>query len=164
MDLVTPGIGLIFWTTIIFSTVLLILRLTAWKPIVRSLNERSNSIDQALKSADQAREEMKALKSSNEKILLEAKGERDKLLAEARIMKDSIISDAKSQANEEVKTLIANAKLEVENMKSAAFEDIKNQVIELSVAVAEKVLREELKDINRQERLVEDMIKQANLN
>ncbi len=164
MDIITPGIGLIFWTTVIFGLLLLVLRLIAWKPIAKALNNRSENIDEALKSAELAREEMKNLKANNEIIMAEARTERDKMLAEARNIKEKIISEAKSEASEEVKEIIEKAKKDVNAMKAAAFEDIKNQVLDLSVAVAEKVLKEELKDMKKQEKLVEDLIKDANLN
>lgn len=164
MDLVTPGIGLIFWTTIIFGLMLLILKFAAWKPITKALDDRSKSIDDALKSAEEAREEMKSLKANNEKILAEAKLERDKIIMEANSIKDKIIVDAKKQANEEIDKLMDKTQKEITNLKQAAFEDIKNQVLDMSVTVAEKILKEELKDIKKQEKLVDDLIKQTNLN
>lgn len=164
MDLVTPGIGLIFWTTMIFGILLLVLRKAAWKPISNAIDKRSQSIDDALKAAEKAREEMKNLKADNERILAEARTERDKMLIEARDMKEKIIGEAKAEANIEVQALMSRAKVEVENIKAAAIENIRNQVIDLSLAVAEKVLKAELKDYKRQEKLVEDLIKDANLN
>jgi F-type H+-transporting ATPase subunit b len=164
MDLVTPGVGLIFWTGLIFGLLLFILAKFVWKPISTALDNRSKHIEESLKAADMAREEMKTLKSDNERILSEARAERDKILLDARSVKDNIISEAKSQAAAEVKIIMQKAKEDVNAMKEAAFEDIKNQVLSLSLAVAEKVLREELSDTKRQEKLVEELLKDTNLN
>ena len=76
MELVTPEIGLIFWTTVVFSLLLLVLKKYAWKPILSAVDERNKSIEDALKAADKAKEEMLALNVDNERILMEAKKER----------------------------------------------------------------------------------------
>jgi F-type H+-transporting ATPase subunit b len=164
MDLVTPNIGLIFWTTIIFIVLLLILSKAAWKPISKMINKRNQSIEDALNMAETAREEMKSLQASNEKILVEARMERDNLIKEAREIKDQIISQAKDEAIKEVNKIKKAAETEIENQKFAALEDIKNQVLDLSVAVAEKVLRQELKNPGSQEELVNDLLKEIKLN
>ncbi len=164
MDLVTPGIGLIFWTGLIFGMLLFILAKFVWKPISSALDNRSKHIEESLKAADMAREEMKSLKADNEKILAEARAERDKMLLDARNMKENIISEAKNEAATEVKNLMKKAQNDVNAMKEAAFEDIKNQVLDLSIAVAEKILREELSDAKKQEKLVEELLKDTNLN
>lgn len=164
MDLVTPGIGLTFWTVLIFGLLLIILRLVAWKPINQVLDKRSKSIDEAISAADKARIEMKELKANNEVIIAQAKSERDKILVDARNMSEKIVSEAKNEANQEVKQLIENAKKEIDNMKKAAYEDIKNQVVDLSIAVAQKVIKKELDDSKVQDELINDLLKDAKLN
>ena len=110
MELVQPGLGLIFWMTISFSILIFILAKFAWKPIMKGLKEREDSIDQALHAADKAREEMKQLQFSNEQLLKEAKEERDNILRDARHVKENIIEEARVKANEEANRIIENAK------------------------------------------------------
>ena len=120
MDLVTPDIGLIFWTTISFAILYFILSKFAWKPILGAVNEREKSIKDALSAAEKAKEEMVNLKADNEKILNEAKLQRESLLKEAREIKSKIIADAEIQATEKANKLIDAAKTAIENEKSAA--------------------------------------------
>lgn len=164
MDLITPGIGLTFWTALIFGMLLLILKFFVWKPISGALEKRNKGIDDALLAAEQAREEMKNLKADNERVLAEARTERDNILLEARNMKEEILKEAKNEASSQAKEILEKSRKDVTSMKAAAFEDIKNQVLDLSIAVAEKVLREELKDIGKQEKLVDELINKTNLN
>jgi len=164
MDLVTPGIGLIFWTGIIFAVLLFVLTKFAWKPINKMINARSQSIEDALNQAEKAREEMKQLQAGNEKIMAEARLERDKIMREAKELKDQIISEAKSEAHKEVEKLKKSAALEIETHKAAAIEEMKNQVLDLSVLVAEKVLRRELKTKADNEKLVDELLKDVKFN
>ena len=164
MDLITPGIGLIFWTSIIFIILLIVLGKAAWKPINKMINKRSQKIEDALNMAELARQEMKALQADNERIMVEARHERDLLIKEAREIKDQIISKAKDEAILEVNKVKQNAQKEIEAQKAAAMEDMKNQVLDLSVAVAEKVLRKELGSKSEQEELVSNLIKDIKFN
>lgn len=164
MDLVTPGIGLIFWTSIIFIFLLLMLGKFAWKPINKMITARNQSIDDALKLAEKAREEMKQLQVGNEKIMAEARVERDNLMKEAREIKDQIVAQAKQEAMAEVEKIKKSAAMEISAQKSAALDEIKNQVLDLSVLVAEKVLRRELKTKADNESLVDDLLKDVKFN
>lgn len=164
MNLVTPDIGLIFWTTLTFLILLFLLKKFAWKPILNMVKERDESIENALNAAEEAKKEMAALNAKNEELLQEAREERDKMLKEARDTKDKIISDAKSQAREEGDKLISNARQSIETEKKAALADIKNQVATLSVEVAERILKEKLSEGDGQDKLVEKYIQDINLN
>ncbi len=164
MELVTPGLGLVFWMVISFSLILFILKKFAWKPILKALKERENTIDTALKSADKAREEMEQLKVSNEKIIKEAKNERDNLLKDARQVKDKIISEAKEKANSEAKIIISDAKEKIENEKEAAFDEIKNQVAVFSIEIAEKILKKKLEKTKDQKDLINELIDEIKIN
>tara|TARA_B100000676_G_C18022871_1_gene813733 strand:- start:674 stop:1174 length:501 start_codon:yes stop_codon:yes gene_type:complete len=144
MSLVTPAIGLIFWTTVVFTLLLLLLKKFAWKPILNAVDERNKNIDDALKAADKAKEEMNLLNAENERVLNEAKTERDNLLKEARTMKQEIISDAKKQASIEAEKMIAIAKEQISNEKMKVVTELKNQVAEIAISIAEKVIKEEL--------------------
>ena len=164
MELVNPGIGLIFWMTLAFGIVLWVLAKYAWKPILSSLREREDHIDKALHEADKARQEMKDLKFSNEQMMVEAKEERDALLKQAREVKEKLIADARLKANEEANRIIESARETIENEKMAAMVDLKNQIASLSIEIAEKVLDRERDDKHKQKDYVDSLIKKANLN
>jgi F-type H+-transporting ATPase subunit b len=158
MELIQPGLGLIFWMTLSFGLVLFILAKYAWKPILKSLREREETIDQALHAADKAREEMQQLKFDNELLLREAKNERDAILNEARKIREKMIEEARTKANEEAQRIVENAKERIENEKMAAITELKNQIALLSIEIAEKLIREELSHDNKQEALIKKML------
>lgn len=164
MELIKPGIGLLFWMTLSFSIVLFILAKYAWKPILKSLKDRDNSIAEALNAAEKARSEIDQLKSDNEQIMQEARNERDKLLAEAREIKESIINDAKNNAKAEASKLLASARESINNEKLAAMTQLKNQVASLSIDIAEKILKSELKDKERQQDLAKNILNDTQFN
>ncbi|MGV3639751.1 MAG: F0F1 ATP synthase subunit B, partial [Adhaeribacter sp.] len=164
MELVTPGIGLIFWQTLTFILVLFLLSKFAWKPIMASLRERENSIESALRMADQAKLEMQALKADNEKLLQEARIERDRILREASEAGNALVEQAKNKANEEGSRMIENARVAINNEKKAAMTEVKNLAGSLSIEIAERILKHELKDPAAQQALVGDYIKEVNLN
>ncbi|MBM3437467.1 MAG: F0F1 ATP synthase subunit B [Bacteroidetes bacterium] len=164
MELVQPGIGLIVWMTIAFALLILILTKFAWKPIMKGLKEREQSIDEALNAANKAREEMKELKFSNEQLLKEAKEERDNIMREARKVKESIIESARLKANEEAQRIIENARESIQFEKMAAIHDMKNQLALLSIEIAEKILKEELTHKDKHKELVERLIDDVKFN
>jgi len=164
MELVTPGIGLIIWMTLSFGIVLFILKKLAWKPILDALRKREDSIEEALKSAENARGEMTALKTDNEKLLEEARTEREKMLKEALATANKIRDDAKEEAAKIGTRMIEDAKSTIENEKKAALIEVKNQVATLSILIAEKLLRKKLGEENEQKKLVDDFVKEINLN
>ncbi|MDO9274535.1 MAG: F0F1 ATP synthase subunit B, partial [Lutibacter sp.] len=148
---------------ILFVALVLLLKKFAWKPILNAVNDREEGILKALESAENARKEMQNLTADNERILKEARIERDAMLKEAREMKDSIITEAKGEAQAQATKVIEQAKATIESEKHAAIAEIKNQVAELSLEIAEKVMRSELSDKNKQIKLVEDMLKEVKL-
>ena len=164
MELVTPEIGLIFWTTVVFSLLLVVLKKYAWKPILSAVDERNKSIEDALKAADKAKEEMLSLNADNERILMEAKKERDILLKEGREIKDSIIAEAKDKAKVDAEKIATTAKEQIINEKMKAITELKNQVANLSIEIAEKILKSELQDLNKQKELVTTAIANKDLN
>ncbi len=164
MQLINPGIGLIFWMTLAFSLVLFILGKYAWPAILKGLKEREQSIQEALDSAKEAQEQMKRLKTDNEKLLKEAMEERDTILTEARKMKDQIIGDAKGKAEKEASVIVESAKEKINSEKLAALREIKSTVAEYSIEIAEKILREELKDKAKQKKYIEKLLKETSLN
>jgi F-type H+-transporting ATPase subunit b len=162
--LVSPDPGLFIWSTVAFLILFFLLSKFAWKPIVKALDERERSIEDALSKAEMAKAEMAKLISENEDLLKEARLERDSILKEAKEIKDQIINDAKDQAKTEGAKLIERAKDEITNQKLAAMAEIKNQVSSLSLAIAEKVLRKQLEDQDKQQALVNDLLKEVKLN
>ena len=164
MDLVTPDIGLIFWTTVSFGILYFILAKFAWKPILGAVNEREQSIKDALSAAEKAKDEMENLKSDNEKILNEAKLQRESLLKEAREIKSKIIADAEIQATEKANKLIESAKTAIENEKSAAMKELQNTVVDLSLNIAEKLLSKELDNKEKQLENIQEILDKTKLN
>lgn len=157
------SLGLFVWQTVLFLALLFLLRKYAWKPILTAVEEREEGIKSALDAADNAKKEMEALNADNEKILREAKAERDSILKEARELKDGIIAEAKTQATEEADKVMASAREQINNEKMAAITDLKNQVASLSVDIAEKILKAELKDDNKQKEMVNSALEEASI-
>lgn len=164
MDLITPSIGLVFWTGLVFLILIIILRAFAWKPILSALKAREDSIEDALKSAELAKQEMAKLQADNQKLLQEARAERDKLLKEATDVATRIKEEAKADASRQTEKMIADAKKAIEVEKNAALREVTVKVAELSLDIAEKVLRRNLSDDKEQKALVDDYIKELKLN
>ena len=156
--------SLIFWTTIIFVVFFMLLRKLAWKPILTAVKGREDSINNALLSAENAKKEMMALKSDNQKLLDDARAERDAMIKEATAIKDKMIADAKSEAQTQGAKMIEQAKATIESEKNNAVAEIKNQVSTLSLDIAEKLLKEELSNKESQTKLVEKMLADVKLN
>ena len=164
MELLLPDTGLFIFQLVAFLLLLFILGKFAWKPILASLKEREDSIENALKSAEQAKEEMQALQSDNEKLLAGARAERDSLLKEAVTAANKIKEDAKAETSKITAKMVKDAKASIENEKRAALADVKTQVAALSLDITEKVLRTQLGEKKAQETLVDEYVKDLNLN
>lgn len=164
MELLTPGTGLIFWQVVIFLLLLFLLGKFAWKPIMHSLRIREDSIQEALDSAVQAREEMKKLQADNEKLLDEARVERDKILKEAREVGNALKEEAKADATATADKIVNDARIAIRTEKDAAMAEVKAQVANLALQISEKLLREKLKDDKSQQALVEKYLKELNVN
>lgn len=162
--LTEPGVGLIFWTTIVFLLLVGILGKYAWKPILNAIKTREQDIEKALASAESALKDMRELKAANEVILNQARAERDAMLKEARETKDSIIAEARSKAQSEADRITATAREQIANEKNAAVADLKKQVAILSIEIAEKILKSELSNDEKQKALVSNLMKDVNLN
>ena len=163
MDLVTPDVGLLFWTLVSFIFLYIILRKFAWGPILGAVKEREESIKQALDAADNAKKDMENLKADNEKILNEAKIERETMLKEAREIKSKLISDAEEEAKIRAKKMVEAAKTAIQNEKNSAMNELKNTVVDLSVGIAEKLISEELADKDKQLKMIEDILEDSKL-
>ena len=162
--LVLPDIGLVVWSTLAFSIVLFVLGKFAWKPIMKSIREREDSIDESLAMAERVKTEMAQLKNENEALLVKAREERAQLLKEARETKDKIINEANEQAKVEANKIITDAQAAINQQKMAAITEVKNQVGNLVIEVSEKVLRRELANKADQEVYINTLAKEIKLN
>ena len=162
--LLSVSVGTIFWASVAFLCVLAILKRMAWGPILSSLKDREEGIADALRQADLAKEEMSRLQASNEDLLREARNERDRILNEAKSMADKMRNDAVGRSQEEANRITAKAKAEIENQKQAAITDLKNQVADLSVQLAEILLKDSLTEEQKQKALNHSLIKEFGAN
>ena len=150
--------GLFFWQTLLFVGLLFLLAKVAWKPILTAVEERENTIKDALASAEKAKTDMEAVQADNKRILKEARAERDALLADAKIASTQMINEAKEAAKAEADKIAAAAQASIEQEKNAAINELKNQVATLSIDIAQKVLQGELADEKKQQALVEKLV------
>lgn len=158
------SVGLFFMQGIILIILILLMRKFAWKPILDALQTREDGIQNALDSAENAKLEMQNLQADNEKLLKEARAEREAMLKEGRELKNKMIDDAKAEAQAQANTMIAQAQAAIESEKKSAMADLKNHVAGLSIEIAEKVVRQELANKDKQLELVESILGDAKLN
>lgn len=163
-SVIKPDYGLLFWTAIIFLTVWFVLGRSAFPAIAEALKKRAAQIEDALASAEKAREEMQNLHAENEKLLTEAREERSKILREAKEARDMIVKEAKDKAKEEAQRVMTSATLEIEKQKNAAIQELKSQAGLMALDIAEKVIRKELKGQPEQEAFVQGLVDDIKLN
>ena len=164
MELVTPAVGTIFWMVVIFGTVLYILKRCAWKPILSALEQREESIRDALTSAEQARLQISNLKAEQEQIRADAIRDKEQILKEARDIREQILAEAREKATTETRQMMARLREEMENEKQRALGDIRRQIADTSVMIAEKILQEQLEISSRQEEIIHGQLKDFKLN
>ena len=155
--------GLFFWHLLVFVGLIFLLKKFAWKPILDTINERETSIRDALKSAENARSEMELAQADNKKILKEALMEKERILKEANDIKSKTINESKDIAKIEADKIIKQAEDLIQAEKNAVINDLKDQVAELSINIAEKVLKDELNNKAKHEKLVERLLKESNI-
>ncbi len=164
MELLLPKIGLILWTLLAFGIVFFILAKFAWKPILKSLDDREKNISDSILSAENMKKEMAQMQNENEALLAKAREERSQMMREAKEMRDKIIQDAKEQARKETNKIVADAQSVINQQKMAAITDLKNQVGNLVLEVSEKVLRRELNNKEAQEKYIKELAQDVELN
>jgi F-type H+-transporting ATPase subunit b len=164
MELLTPGTGLIIWQLIIFVLLFLLLSKLAWKPILSSLKEREKSIQDALDTAENTRAEIAKLKADNANLLKEAREERDKMLREAREAGNRLKEEAQVAAKKSADKIIEDARAAINIEKQAALKDIRIQVSNFSLEIAEKLLKKNLSDDSSQKALVDTYLKDLKIN
>jgi len=158
----SPGLFAIL--TILLLALIALMVKFAWKPILNSLEERESGIENALAAAENARKEMQNLQADNEKLIKEARAERDAMMKEARDIRDKMIADAKEDAKQVTAGLIEKAQASIEHEKQSALAEIKKNVAELSIGIAESILKKELSSKKDQLELVEGLLKDVTLN
>ena len=158
MDLLTPGVGLIFWQLLIFGILFLFLSKYAWGPITKSLKDREKFISDSIKSAEIAEKELEKLNDKNKELVKEARKEREKILLEAKSISNSIKNTAKEEASKITDKMIDDAKKMIEGEKMSAIKEVKVLVASLSLDIAEKVIQKNLKNESSQQKLVSDLI------
>ncbi len=158
MDLLTPGVGLIFWQLLIFGILFLFLSKYAWGPITKSLKEREKFISDSIKSAEKAEKELEKLNDKNKELVKEARKEREKILLEAKSISNSIKNTAKEEASKITDKMINDAKKMIEGEKMSAIKEVKVLVASLSLDIAERVIQKNLKNESSQQKLVSDLI------
>jgi F-type H+-transporting ATPase subunit b len=164
MELLTPKFGLFFWALLIFLILIMLLKKYAWKPIMASIQEREDGIQKSIDEAKKVREEMASMKSENENLLAAARAEREGMLKEARTMGEEIVAKSRLDAEKEYKRMVEKALEEIRSEKMRALTDVKNQVAQLSIEVAERILRQELSNTKVQEDVVNKFVNDLNLN
>ena len=164
MNIVTPGIGIIFWQTITFLILVLILSRFVWRPIMSAIRTREASIEDAIRAAELARDEMERLTADNEKLMAEARLERDHLIKEAATVATKIRDEAREEASKIADKLLKDARHTIDLEKQAFMSEMKNQVAELSLIISEKILRKSLEDEPEQKKLIDQYLKDVKLN
>ncbi|MEQ8715576.1 MAG: F0F1 ATP synthase subunit B [Cyclobacteriaceae bacterium] len=164
MELVTPGIGLIFWQTVVFLVVFAVLAMFVWKPITEALRAREGFINDSLRAAELAKEEMNQLKADNEYLLQEARFEREKILKEATTAANQLKEEAKAETAKITEKMVNDAKQSIESEKQNALKDVRNLVASLSLDIAEKVIRQDLSKDTAQKKLIEEFVKDIKVN
>lgn len=163
MDLLLPGLGLIVWNSLFFLIAFAVLAKFAWKPILSMLDARDKNIAESLDKARQAREELSGVQTESQKILKDARKEREEILGGARGERERIIELARQEASQQASVILNDANTMIEREKQRAKEDLKKDIAGISIALAEKVLGEELKDASAQQKSIEESIKDVNL-
>ena len=162
--LVLPDIGLVFWNTVAFIGLLVVLGKFAWKPMLKAISDREKGIEDSLAKADQMKADLSAMKNENEALLAKAREERATLIKEAKEASEKMVAEAKDKAKAEYERIVADAQVAITQQKNAALTEVKNQVGSLVVEVAEKVLRKELSNKAEQEKYIQQLADGVKLN
>jgi F-type H+-transporting ATPase subunit b len=162
--LVLPDIGLVFWNTVAFIGLLVVLGKFAWKPMLKAISDREKGIEDSLAKADKMKADLTAMQNENETLLAKAREERATLIKEAKEASEKMIAEAKDKAKSEYERIVADAQVAINQQKNAALTEVKNQVGSLVVEVAEKVLRRELTNKAEQETYIKQLADGVKLN
>jgi F-type H+-transporting ATPase subunit b len=159
-----PHLGTIIWTTIIFLLLLFILTKFAWKPLLKALEEREHNIETALEGASEAEKMIRNLKNEQDTLILEAKLEREKIVKEGFDQRDKIVATAREKAQLEADKIIDETRKQLALEREAAMAEMKNQIASLSIDIATKVVKADMEERGRHEKLVRELISEIELN
>ena len=162
--LINPGLGTFVWMLVSFGVLVFILGKWGWPMLLKALKNREKAIADSLNAAEKAREEMKQLVAHNEDLLKEAKAERDEMLRNARLTSEKIVEDARLKATEEADRIVENARENINYEKLKAMHDLKNQIANLSIEIAEKLVKTELSDREKATNFVTRELENAKFN
>ncbi|PVX50915.1 ATP synthase F0 subcomplex B subunit [Balneicella halophila] len=162
--LVNPGIGLIFWFSIAIIILIVLLKKFAWKPILKAIHQRNNAIDKAMSAAVDARAEVDKMKAKNEQIIQQAKLEKEAILKEAKLTSEKIVAASKDKATEEANRILAEAQKRITQERLAAVQDMKSQVAEHAVDIAEKILKDSMQKPAVQDQYLSSLMNDIELN
>jgi F-type H+-transporting ATPase subunit b len=164
MELLTPSVGVIFWGTIVFVILLVLLAKFAWKPMLTAVNEREKSISDSLELADKTRHEMQQLQAQNENLLKEARAEKDSIIKEANEAGKKLVAEAQENAKAEANRMIEEASRVITSEKNAAMSEIKTHVASLSLEIAETIVKGQLSTDEKQKALANQLAEDISLN
>lgn len=159
-----PHLGTIIWLVLIFMLVLFILAKFAWKPLLKALDERQTSVEQALSSAEEAKSMLAKIEQEQQKIIEEAKAEKERLVKEGFKQREKIISDARIKAQLAYDEMIADARKDIEQERKSAENEIRDQIAMLSVDIATRLIKGDLQDKSRHERFVRELVNDVTIN
>ena len=158
MSLLLPDSGLLFWMTLVFLVVFFVLWKWGFPSIIKMVNERKEYIDESLAKAEEANLRLANIQKQGEELLMEAREKQAQILREASETRDTIVGQAQEKAQEESARILSEAKAEIESQKQAAIRDIRAQVAELSVQIAEKILQKELSTSAEQTQFIDRLL------
>lgn len=161
MEIITPNIGLIFWTTLFFLIVLLVLGTKVFPQISKALRTREEGIDAALRSAEDARKAVSALEQQVEEMKKQARAEREQMMKEAELNANRVMADAQEQAKKEADRIMKDAQVAIDSERRRMFDEVKQEVGSIALEIAEKVVRKQLSQEAEQQRLVEQLLQEA---
>lgn len=157
-SILTPDVGLMFWMLLAILVVFGLMAKFGFPVIINMVNERKNYIDESLQKAHEANERLASIEQEGERLLNEARARQAEILSQAKATSDSIVREAREKAQEEGAKMLQDAKAQIAAEKENALRDIRKTVADLSVVIAEKVVRQKLANTTEQQKLIEQML------
>lgn len=164
MELFTPDFGLVFWMFIAFIILFAVLAKWGWPVILKNMDDRADTIDKGVEYARQAKDQLDHAREEARKYMEEASAKQAEMLRDAAKMKSQIIEDAKNQASVEAQKVMDAAKVSIEQSRKEAELQFRNEVSKFSIEIAEKMVRNQLKEDGAQTALVDKMLDEIEKN
>lgn len=160
-SILTPDFGLLFWMLLAFLIVFFLMAKYGFPIITKMVEDRKNYIDESLQKAHEANERLAGIQQESERLLAEARAKQAEILAQAKATGDSIVSEARNKAQADGAKLLQEVKAQIAAEKENALRDIRQTVADLSIVIAEKVVRQKLANNDEQQALIEQMLNEA---